>query len=58
VWITKYRKKVLKGELANVIRDMLREECSKLKVDILKGHVSKAHIHRLLSIPPQLTISR
>ena len=36
-WITKYRKKVLKGELANFIRDVIREECSKMKVDILKG---------------------
>lgn len=58
VWITKYRKKVLKGELANFIRDIIREECSKMKVDILKGPVSKDHIHLLLSIPPQITISR
>jgi putative transposase len=29
-----------------------------MKVDILKGHVSTAPLHRRLSIPPPLTISR
>ncbi len=36
----------------------MREECSKLKVDILKGHVSSNHVHVMVSIPPQVTISR
>ncbi len=53
VWITKYRKKVLKGEVATFIRDSIGEECSKMKVDILKGYVSKDHVHLLLSIRPQ-----
>ena len=29
-----------------------------MKVDIIKGYVSKDHVHLLLSIPPQQTISR
>jgi len=29
-----------------------------MKVTILKGHVSKNHIHLMVSIPPQITISR
>ena len=37
VWVTKYRKQVLRGEIATFIRDTIREECSKMKVDILKG---------------------
>lgn len=58
VWITKYRKQVLRGEIATFVRDSIREECSKMKVDIIKGYVSKDHVHLLLSIPPQQTISR
>ena len=27
VWVTKYRKKILTGELANRIRDLIREIC-------------------------------
>lgn len=40
VWITKSRKKVLKGDIANFARDIIRQECNKLQVDILKGHIS------------------
>ena len=58
VWVTKYRKKVLKGEIANRVRDIVREECRKKKVDILKGHVSSDHVHIMVSIPPHVTISR
>jgi putative transposase len=58
VWITKYRKKVLVGEVALRVRDMIREICQREGVDIIKGHVSKDHIHLFVSIPPQVTISR
>ena len=58
VWITKYRKKVLEGAVAYRVRDMIREICQSEDVDIIKGHVSKDHIHLFVSIPPQVTISR
>ena len=58
VWITKYRKKVLAGEVALRLRDMIREICQLEGVDIIKGHVSKDHIHLFVSIPPQVTVSR
>src|SRR2546428_12742462 len=40
VWITKYRHKVLRGEVAERVRAIVREECQKARVDILKGHIS------------------
>ena len=58
VWITKYRKKVLEGGVAYRVRDLIREICQRDGVDIIRGHVSKDHIHLFVSIPPQLTISR
>ncbi len=58
VWVTKYRKPILQKEIALYVRDVIREECQKMEVDILKGHVSKDHVHLMLSIPPQVTISR
>lgn len=58
VWITKYRKKVLYNEVAHRVRDIVRDICTKEDVDILKGHVSPDHVHLLVSIPPQVTISR
>ena len=40
------------------VRDLIREICGQHEVTILKGHVSKEHVHLFVSIPPQVTISR
>ncbi len=60
VWVTKYRKPVLVGVrvIGHRVRDLIHEICGGLDVLILKGHVSKDHVHLLVSIPPQVTISR
>jgi len=58
VWITKYRKPILKGEIADRIRHIVREICNANEVIIIKGHVSSDHIHLLLSYPPRLSISK
>ena len=57
-WITKYRHKVLRGEVAERVRALVREACQKAGVDILQGHISPDHVHVMVSIPPQVTISR
>jgi putative transposase len=58
VWITKYRKKVLGGEVGKRVRELVREICSRNDVEILKGHVSKDHVHLFVSVPPHLAISK
>ena len=58
VWITKYRKPVLRGEVAKRVRELLRQECKKLDVYILSGHVARDHIHLLVSVPPYLAVSK
>jgi putative transposase len=58
VWTTKYRKAVLTGEAGLRVRELIREICGRLDVTIIKGHVSKDHVHLFVSIPPQVTISR
>ena len=58
VWITKYRHKVLRGEVAERVRAIVREECRKSGVAILQGHISPDPVHVMLSIPPHVTISR
>ena len=40
------------------MRDLVREICGAHDVKIMKGHVSKDHVHLRVSIPPQVTISR
>ncbi|MGB4838831.1 MAG: IS200/IS605 family transposase [Saprospiraceae bacterium] len=58
VWITKYRKKVMSGVIAERIRELLRQICREKDVEIIKGHVSKDHIHLFVSVPPHLAVSK
>ncbi len=58
VWITKYRYKVLLGDLAVRVRDIIREVCIACDVKILKGVVSKDHVHVLVSAPPGVSPSK
>ena len=57
VFSTKYRYHVLQGEVQKRCRDLLRQSCNALDIQILKGVVSKDHIHLHLSYPPKLSVS-
>ena len=58
VWITKYRKQVLSGEVAKRARELIREICRARDVEILKGHISGDHVHIFVSVPPHVSISK
>ena len=58
VWITKYRKPVFVGKIAIRLRELIRIVCKNNSVEILAGHVSKDHIHLLVSAPPHLSVSK
>ncbi len=58
VWVTKYRKPVMTGEVGLRLRELIREICGNSEVTIIKGHVARDHVHLFLSLPPQVTISR
>ncbi len=58
VWITKYRKAVLTGQIAKRTRELIRGICKGNDVEILAGHVSKDHVHLLVSVPPHLSASK
>ena len=57
VWSTKYRYGVLQGDIQRRCRDLIRQTCDSLDIQILKGVVSKDHIHLHLSYPPKQSIS-
>ena len=54
---TKYRHKALQQDVACRIRDLLRQICEANDIQIVKGHVSKDHIHLYVSYPPKLSVS-
>jgi Transposase and inactivated derivatives len=57
VWITKYRYHVLKGEIQKRCRELLIQVCDSEDVRILKGVVSKDHVHMHIEYPPSKSIS-
>lgn len=57
VWATKYRYHVLKDDVQTRCRDLIRQSCDAMDIKILKGVVSKDHIHMHLSYPPRLSVS-
>lgn len=58
VWITKYRKPVLRADIAQRLRELVREICKARDIDIIKGHVSKDHVHIFVSVPPNISVSQ
>jgi len=58
VWCTKYRKAVLGGEVGQRLRELAKQMCSDMGVEILSGVVARDHVHVLVSIPPQISVSK
>jgi putative transposase len=58
VWIPKYRKKVLKGEVRQYVEQQL-SDISKYHPDIVieKYSLQKDHVHLVIIIPPKYSVS-
>ena len=57
VWVTKYRYHLLQGDLANRVRELVRQICERFEVQIIRGVVSRDHVHILVSAPPTISPS-
>ena len=57
VWVTKYRYHVLQGDIQQRTRDLIIQICNIENVQILKGVVSKDHVHIHVEYPPSLSVS-
>jgi len=55
VWATKYRYHVLRADVAERARDIIRQVCMSRDITIVQGHVSVDHVHILVSCPPLLS---
>ena len=58
VWITKYRYQVLQGNVAVRLRELLRQGCGAKGLEIVRGSISKDHVHMLLSCPTNMSPSQ
>ena len=57
VWIPKYRKKVMTGEVAIRVRDLIRQIAMEHELQIISGKVARDHIHVFLSYRPNQDLS-
>jgi putative transposase len=58
VWITKYRYPILVGDVGQRARELLREIARSMELKIYAGAINRDHMHMLISIPPNLSVSR
>ena len=58
VWITKYRYKVLVGDIGTRARDIIQEICRDNGVEIIRGKILSDHVPIYVSIPPYQSVSK
>ncbi len=58
VWITKYRYRVLQGNLRIRVREIIAQAAEELGIRIINGVVSADHIHIMVEIPPHISVSQ
>ena len=58
VWIPKYRRKALYGELRKHLGPVLRELARQRECVVEEGHLNLDHVHMLLSIPPKYAVAQ
>lgn len=57
VFIPKYRRKVLFGQVRADIREIIKKLCEYKNIEIVEGAVCSDHVHLCVSIPPKESIS-
>ena len=57
VFAPKYRRQIIYGKIKNDIGKILRMLCERKGVEIIEAEACSDHIHMLVSIPPQISIS-
>ena len=58
VFIPKYRKKTLYGELKKYMGELFRELAKQKDCQIVEGHLMADHVHMLISIPPKYSVAQ
>ena len=58
IWIPKYRKPVLVGDLAVRVRDIIRTIAAEHELEILSGKVARDHVHVFVCHRPTQRISQ
>jgi putative transposase len=58
VWIPKYRRKVLYGQIRKRLGEAFHDLARQRECKILEGHLASDHVHMYLSIPPKYAVAQ
>ena len=58
VWVPKYRFRILKGAVKELVTDDIRKLCEWKGCEVVELNVQEDHIHLLVSVPPKISISQ
>lgn len=58
VWCPKYRRKVLIGSVEARLKELIKETCANLKVDIIEMEIMPDHVHLLIEVHPQFGVHK
>ena len=58
VWIPKYRRKLLYGDLRRYLGEIFRELSMQKESSVVEGHLMADHVHMVVSIPPKYAVSQ
>ena len=58
VFIPKYRRKALYGDLRQYLGDVFRKLALQKESRIEQGHIMPDHVHMMISIPPKYAVSQ
>ena len=58
IWIPKYRKAVLTGDVALRVRELIRRIAAEHELEIISGKVARDHVHVFLSYRPTQKVSQ
>ncbi len=58
VWVPKYRKKALAGEVAIRVRDVLKQIAMEHDLEVISGKVATDHVHMFIGYNPSQDISK
>ena len=58
VWIPKYRRKTLYGQVRKYLGEVFRDLARAKESEVLEGHLMPDHVHMLISIPPKYAVAQ
>ena len=58
VFIPKYRRKTLYGELRRYLGEVFRKLAAQKECRVEEGHLMPDHVHMMISIPPKYAVSQ